>query len=569
MKSAHIICNAQVRTMAASGSACDAIAWRDGRLLAVGARADVARIAGPDARVWDAAGATVLPGFIDAHHHPSVVALFGGRVRLAPPSVSDIASLQRALQTAACDLGPGQWLVATDWNEALLAERRPPTRRELDDAVPDHPLLALHYSCHRAVANSRALALAQIGRDTPDPSGGAIGRGRNGVPNGLLIERALSRVESLARASLLARDGQGFLARLGQHHRALVAAGITRIVDATVPGDVAALYREAQRRGLLIVPTVMMPVSTAGYLEAPFDVLDGPVTGQADGALLVVGPVKLICDGAPACAMCLGWWQTVVVFARSCLLSWRLGSAEPLRTTLSVQPRVGAKIRTGIRIYRRDEAQAMVRAATEHGFAVATHAIGNDAVDVALSAYEAVGAAALGRAGLPRIEHASFLDRELVARIAGIGAAVVAQPHFLSLPAYSAAAPIPRLRNAPLRWLLEAGVKVAGSSDFPVAGFDPLDGIRSAIGRRTARGHVYEPDQRIELDDALAMYTRVAAEVCGCLAECGTLEPGKRADLVVLDGPLGPGTLAAARVRATIIGGELVFGALARTDAHA
>src|SRR5437868_2071216 len=117
--------------------------------------------------------------------------------------------------------------------------------------------MAMHYSCHRALANSAALTAAGIDKHTPDPSGGVISRGRSGVPDGLLVERGMSRVESLARANLVARDAEGFLARLARHHRALAAAGITRVVDATVPADLAALYREASRRGLLTVPTVM------------------------------------------------------------------------------------------------------------------------------------------------------------------------------------------------------------------------------------------------------------------------------------------------------------------------
>ena len=449
--------------------------------------------------------------------------------------------------------------MAADWDETLLAERRPPTRRELDDAVPDHPLLALHSSCHRGLANSRALALAGIGRDTAGPTGGFISRGPRGEPDGLLIERAMSPVEALARHDRLAQDAEGFLQRLAAHHRALGAVGITRVVDATVPMDVAVLYKEAARRGMLVIPTVMLPVSTAGYLETPTEVLEGPVTGVQDG-LLEVGPVKLVFDGAPTCAMCLGWWQLAGVMVNTWAMAVRRGSLQPLRTALSAKPRLGRKVRTGISIYQRGEAHAIIRAAVDRGFAVATHAIGNDAIELALSAYAAVGPA-LGRAGIPRIEHGTFLSRELVARLAGLGAAVVTQPGFFSHPTYGTAPAIPGLRFSPLRWMLDAGIKVAGSSDFPVHGFAPLDGIASAVTRRTAHGTVREPEQCLELAEALALYTRTAAEVCGCLDRCGTLTVGKRADLVVLDGPLDAAAqLATARVRATIIGGELVFG---------
>jgi predicted amidohydrolase YtcJ len=240
-------------------------------------------------------------------------------------------------------------------------------------------------------------------------------------------------------------------------------------------------------------------------------------------------------------------------------MSLARGSLDPLRAAASLQPRLGRKIRTGIRIYRRDEALGTIRKAAERGFAIATHAIGNEAIDLALDAYEAVGPS-VGSAGRPRIEHATFLDRARIRRIADLGVTVVVQPHFVTLPAMGDAPAIPGLANSPLRWLLDAGVRVAGSSDYPVASFAPLDGIRSAVARRTSRGRVLGPDQRLSAEEALALYTRGAAEACGILDEAGTLEPGKRADLVVLDGPLA--SLDGRAVKATVIGGEVVFGAL-------
>ena len=555
-----MLINAEVHTMSASRPRAEAIAWREGKILAVGTQQEVSLLAGPDAHSVDAMGAAVLPGFIDAHHHPCVAALYGATLRLSPPKVSDIKGLQRALSEAAQHGDQEQWLVASDWHEGRLAERRPPTLRELDEAVPDRPLLALHWSCHRALANSKALALAGISRSTADPSGGEIVRGAQGEPTGLLIERGMSPVESLARRSLISTDAESFLLRLASHHQAMAAVGLTRVVDATVPGDLGALYRVADQRGLLLVPTVMMPVSTSGYLEAPWDVLDGPVTGHQEG-MLEVGPVKLVLDGAPTCAMCLSWWRGAGSMLSAWALSARQGSLDPIRTALSLQPRLGLKIRTGIRIYRRDEAEKIVRAIAERGFAIAAHAIGNEAVELAIDAYDASREQVRRRAA-PRIEHGTMLDRNLVARIADLGAAVVVQPHFISTESYGTAASIPGMRNFPLRWLIDAGVTVAGSSDYPVAGFAPLDGIRSAVSRRTCYGHIFEEDQRLRLEEALALYTRNAAEASGCLDRCGTLELGKRADIVVLSGPLAQ--IDQAQVRSTYIEGKEVYGAVSR-----
>jgi hypothetical protein len=548
-----------VRPLDRDGARAEAVAWRDGHIVAVGARDDVTREVGSGVETWDTKGATIVPGFLDAHHHPCLVALYGGATRLAPPMVTNIVGLQRALAGASRTLPPGTWLVATEWDELLLEERRPPTRRELDDAVPDRPLFALHYTCHRALANSRALELAGIGARTQDPEGGVISRGNNGLPDGLLIERGMSHVESLARASLTARDVDGFIARLASHHRALAAAGITHVTDATVPRDLAELYREAARRNALVVPTTMMPVSTTGYLEGPHDALDGPPTGTEAG-LLAVGPLKLIFDGAPGCSMCVGWLQAAGATLRAFVMSVRWGSLDPIRMAFSASPRLGRKVRTGIAIYSRQEARETVRAGLERGFAIATHAIGNEAINVALEAYEAAGSR-LHDLRAPRLEHAAFVSRDQVKRIAAIGAVIAVQPNFVSLPAYASAPKIPGLRTIALRSFLDAGIRLVGSSDYPVTGFAPLDAIRASVFRRTARRRILDADERISLDDALALYTRVAAEACGHGHTRGTLGVGKRADFVVFGGPLRhERDLDGLDVRATVIGGEIVCG---------
>jgi predicted amidohydrolase YtcJ len=326
------------------------------------------------------------------------------------------------------------------------------------------------------------------------------------------------------------------------------------------------VYRELARRGEVLVPTVMMPVAGTSYLDEPWDALEGPPTGSdgsPDLAPLVTGPLKLIYDGAPTCAMCMTAWQSLAAFFGALALSIRRGSWDPVRTSMSVRPRLSrdGKLRSGLTLYKPEEAKKIVAAAVERGFAIGTHAEGNLAMAETLEAYEAAGPA-LGRHGAPRIEHALFLERELVPRLAALGCMVVAQPSFLGLPAFGDAPSVPRLPGLPIRWLLDGGVKVAGSSDFPVIGFDPLDGIRRAVTRVTGRGTAYEPGQAVTLDEALAMYTRAAAEAAGSLERCGTLEAGKRADVVVLNRALATADdLEGARVKATVIGGKVVAGA--------
>jgi predicted amidohydrolase YtcJ len=522
-----------VRTMA-SARVAEAIAFEDGVITEVGDERAVIDAA-KGARVIDVGAATVLPGFIDAHHHIAISALYDGAVRLVPPAVTDIASLMATLREASERTPPGRWLVVTQWDESLLRERRPPTREELDAAVPDRPLFALHHTCHRGLANSRALELAGIDRQTPDPSGGAISRGSGGHPDGLLIERGMSRVEQLARADRAKADEAGILDRLAAHYRAITRVGITRLADAAVPRDLVPLFRALGARGDVLVPTHVCPVSVRGWLEEPLDALDGAGTGERDGENLFIGPVKLVFDGAPGCSMCLSWGQALVSMARTVGLSIRRRSLDAIRTSMSIAPRLGRDVRSGIAIYQPEDASRVVRAVVEHGYSVATHALGNAAIEVALGAYASAGEA-LHRGGIPRLEHAGFADASQARKMADLGVAAVVQPAMLEMHMTASAARIPGLPFFPLRRLVDAGVRVVGSSDYPVHSFDPLVGIRAAISRRNAHGEVVDEGERVTLDEALAMYTRNAAEVLGCLGETGTLEVGKRADLVVIDG---------------------------------
>lgn len=536
----------------------DAIAFDRTGILAVGRRADV-MAAVPDAQRLDRSGCTVTPGFCDAHHHVCIAALYGGVVRLEAPRVHDIPSLQAALAEASRTLPPGHFLVAMGWDEQKLRERRAPTLAELDDAVPDRPLFALHYSCHRALANGVALKRAGIDAHTSEPSGGAIVRGRGNAPTGLLLERGMSRVEALARPDLVKHDGEGILGRMKAHYRSMVRLGITRIVDTAVPRELYELYRESARRGDVLVPTHVCPVSTTGYLEEPQDALDGPTTGHSDGGVdgpLIVGPVKLVFDGAPACSMCLSWWQTIASSVRAFALAASVGSLDPVRTVLSVQPRMGVKVRSGIAIYRREEASRVMREVVARGFSLATHALGNEALDVALTGYESVGTA-LHAAGTPRVEHAMFADGELARRMAGAGVAAVMQPAMLAMPTFGHYVSIPGLSFIGLRMLADTGVNLVGSSDYPVDVPDPLVGIRVAVTRHNARGVALEPEQALTLHQALAMYTENAAKVVGYADRSGTLAVGKRADLAVIDG--FEGKLEHAKVRATYVAGEALF----------
>jgi hypothetical protein len=552
--------NAVVRPMTGRAACADSVAVRDGRVIAVGREREVRDAAGAGAAQVDLGGRVVFPGFVDAHHHFLQAAIYGGAVAL--DGCRSIEDLLVRVREAARVLPPGAWVVAHGYDTKLLGERRHPHRRELDDASPDHPALAIEYSFHDGVANARALAAAGYDRHLPDPPGGSIERDQAGELSGRLLETALLPLERLGRADRMARDEPSILVRLAGYQQDLFRHGIVRVCDPAVDPLMEGLYVRAAERGVLRVPLTMMPVGSKGLCLPPRDRFVGPRTGEGP-EYLRLGPMKLFADGANRCAMCLGPEQIQGMVMQALHASVRAGSFAPiarLRARVRFDPDLG--VRTGIRYHRPGELATLVRDACEHGFGVAIHAIGNEAVDDAIAALARVRARHRDDPP-PRIEHATVMAPEAARRCGDAGIAIVAQPDFLRLPAFDTGAPpIPGLVTKGLRTLLDAGVLVAGSSDAPVAGFDVISAMRSAMHRRTRSGVPLQPEQAIGVYEAFDAYTRAAAIACGAGGDTGTIEPGKRADFVVLSrDPLATGgdSLDDLEVERTILGGEIVF----------
>jgi predicted amidohydrolase YtcJ len=257
--------------------------------------------------------------------------------------------------------------------------------------------------------------------------------------------------------------------------------------------------------------------------------------------------------------MCLrgrAFLATAAATARAALAS---ASADTLRLATGGGLRVeGGQVRTGLLYHSPENARRLVEAARARGLRVAIHAMGNDAVVHALDAIRDA------RAENARIEHGSFLSSDLVRRIADEGVMLVAQPTFLRMPTVARVTVPSGLKYMPLRALLDAGALVAGSSDAPVASFDVFDAIESAATRRVGGGHgvgparPLHPEEAITAAEVLVMHTREAARAIGCLDVVGTLEPGKRADFLVLShDPLAPGARPA--IDETVLAGRVVY----------
>lgn len=538
----------------------DAVAIDGDSIVAVGRRDEVLARAGAGAEITDYAGAAIVPGFVDAHHHLLYGVLIGGALPCGPGVAPTVRLLQDLVRREAPRIPDGEWLCGYGYDEMKMDRR--PTAADLDAACPDRPCFLVQYSCHEGIANTRALELAGIDAHTPDPRNGRIERDRRGRPTGRLVEGAMARCEGAARLSLARTTPRRRLHEWMRTQQARIfAAGITRIADACVTPDLFALYREIRDAGELRVPVAMMPFAPGAQFGGAEGWLDHGPTGQGDDCLRI-GPAKWALDGAESCALCMSVGTMLRSAARTFGAALRRGDLATFKAMNRAQVRFEKGVaHAGILMFPRDQLRQMVRDAHERGLTTAMHAIGNEAVELALDTIAALPPPPSLKSPPPRIEHATFVTAEQMKRAADLGVTLVVQPQFM----HTMSKPTPPLLGAPLRMLafrtmFDAGATVAGSSDSPVDALEPLLHLRSAVQRRLPDGLLVEPEEAMTPAEWLRAYTRDAARAAGWDDLCGTLAPGKRADLAILSAdPLAPSAdLDSLRVVETILGGQRV-----------
>lgn len=498
--------NANVLTMDRSHPRASAVACRGEYVVAVGDNG--LRVAG--AREIDCQGKTLLPGFHDAHCH--FLSLANSLVNLdcSPTAVNSIKDIQALITARGKAIPPGEWIVGEGYDDFRLEEKRHPNRWDLDEVSTNHPVRLNHRSRHAVVLNSKALELAGISIETPEPPGALFERSlETGEPTGLMFEmtRYLKRSPPLGEKRLM--EG---IKLAGER---CLSLGITSLQDASSSNDFAVwrLFGQIKKDGLAGSRVTMM----AGRKALPDFLKRGMATGYGDGHLRL-GAVKIVLD----------------------------------RTTGRLFP-------------PREELEETVIAAHRAGFQVAIHAIEQDDVDAALTAIEK----ALREHPLPdhrhRIEHCSLCTDPDVRRIHQAGVMVVTQPDFIY---YSGDRYLARVRpdNQPFLYcvnsLLRAGIAVAAGSDTPVAPNNPLIGICAAVTRRSKTGQTVLAHEAVTVEQALAMYTSTAAYSAFEDRWKGDLSPGKLADMVLLDRDptaVPPEELLDNRVAMTIIGGQVVW----------
>lgn len=526
----------RLRTMDPARPEAGAIAVSGGRILAVGSDEEIAALAGPRTRVTDLDGATMVPGLVDGHGHLASTALYLGFADLQPrPAgpVDSIAELQRALRDHRARGGLHQgWLIGAGYDDSLLAERRHPTREDLDAVAEDVPIFCWHVSAHFAAGNSLALALAGIDAGTDDPSGGVVRR-RPGTrePDGVVEEHALHLYTDV----LPRFDGDRLLDLLDAAQARYAAWGITTAQDGASSADEMALLGRAASRGRLSLDVVAYP-----YVRDPAEIENLPRPGgYANG--LRVGGAKLVLDGSPQ------------------------GKTAWLTQPYVSPPAGWPDDYAGYPLLDDAIVDALVDGLFAQGWQVLAHCNGDRSGDQFLDAIDRA-TTRQGRADRrPVMIHAQTvrddqLDR--MARLDVLASFFVAHAFYWGDWHRDAVLGEERARRiSPGASALARGIAFTLHNDSPVVPSDSWRLLWSAVTRTTRSGRTLGSDQRLDVATALRALTAAGAFQHFEEADKGTLAPGRRADLAVLSADplaLEPDALPAIEVLETVKDGRTI-----------
>ena len=525
--------NGHIVTMNRAQSVVSAMAVRDGRILALGRDNQLADCASSRTQSLDLRGRTVLPGLIDVHTHAMewVKSILRGEIDAGYPTVHTISDITEAVTQRAATIPAGQWILGSGWDDARLAERRYITKRDLDRVSPGHPVFLKHVSGHLGVANSAALKLANITKDTVDPQGGVIEHDAAGEATGILKDTAMGLV-----ASLLPKDPPDIDSRAAKLISEKAAeVGLTTIHDIFISSEEMRGYQDAEQRGWLKIRVQMSPrISSISDAEKLAQM--GVHTGFGDDQLKF-GAAKMFADGGMGA-------RTIAIYPPGV---------------------IGEPNNLGVLRWTPADMQKAQLAAAKAGWQLETHAIGDRAIDEVLDSYAAV----IQQLGLKdhrfRIVHAGISTPAVQKRIRELNVVVDGNPPFVYwIGSWFAKYGPERVRWAyPAKSYIDNGIVEAAGSDVPVTPLSPWWGIWAAVVRRDLEsGQTLAPEERIPIEQALGLYTRNGAYAGFEEDRKGTLEAGKLADFIVVDRDLlsvPADELKDVKVLQTFVGGRRVY----------
>ena len=522
---ADVVFVGRILTMDRAHPTAEALAAKNGRIVAIGRRSEVESLADKNAHIIRFSG-VALPGFDDAHIH---VAGIGAQLeRLNLRGLTKAAILAKVAQ-AARSSSPGGWIRGDGWDQGFWHPAVFPTAKDLDSVSGDHPVVLNRIDGHSTWVNSKVLALAKISRNTSDPQGGHIMRDAAGEPSGMLVDNAQELIRHVTPKPTPADIERQIRAALQQ----FTQWGLTTVQDAAVDLQTIAIYKDLLKRGELPVRVYVM---AAGEQARRHYLATGPELDLGNG-MLSVRSFKLFADGA-------------------------LGS----RGAELTEPYTDAPGQRGLELIKDADLDQIIRAARQKGFQVNTHAIGDRAVRRVLDAYQKCGVTPQERF---RVEHASLVADSDLPRFAQLGVLASIQPVFVG--EYSRWAD-DRIGPSRTHWvlrtrdLLNSGAVLAAGTDYPASDSgSPIDNLYCGVTRRGADGKPeggWHPDQRVDVDQALRMMTIGPAYASFREKDLGELTVGRYADFTVLSASpyqIPSNALRTLAVRMTVVAGRVTF----------
>ena len=530
-----VMLEGQILTMDAKSARAEALAVKNGKFVAVGSNAEIRNHITESTKVVHLNGRTITPGFIDPHNHFSMTTFEPVSIDCRMPPLGKQSVLD-AVAVTASSRPNGQWIWGLGYN-AMVSGEPIITMRQLDEVAPDNPVIIMDFSYHACYANSAALKLAGIDSETPDPHKGWIQKGDDGKLNGFLWERAMDPVHRMSMKAHMEEYGDDGIADL-VHQNAMrhLAYGITSIGDALTMNDSADVYRIADSKGKLPI-AVQQLRGGDGFFQIPEQASKGVFDQDNVSDRLRGGAMKLFMDPVyPMYGM------------NHCDAAGHLTPA-------------------GEMYYTQEEVDELVLSATSKGIQVAIHSIGDRAIDQTLNSFERAINEVPGADKLRlRIEHLSFPREDQIKRAASMPIVISGQPPFLYSIGDMFQGVVEEfgidLPADPYRVMVDSGATIAAGSDFPCAPLNPMIGISVLATRKTAAGSIIAPEQAISAEETLRQYTNGSAYAIHRDHEVGSIEVGKRADMVVLSHnptTVSPDSIMNITVQQTYVDGDLKY----------
>jgi predicted amidohydrolase YtcJ len=505
-----------------------AMVVKDGMIEWIGDQIDLEKVEG---ECIDLKGKRILPGFMDAHVHPLFLANASKQIACTPPLVNSIEDLKEQVRALSETKQEDEWMEGWGYDEGKLLEGRSPTRWDLDEASPEKPVIITRTCGHIVAVNSKALRLAGITKDTPDPKGGKIDRDESGEPTGVLRESAKDLIHHIMPIKSVDEDA-ATLAEVSPTMLSYGYTGMTELMARTEPHDYLEMYQKAVQKGLkqrTVLYYIWEDIKGDYVFEA---------TKLERDSQIHIGGVKLFSDGS---------------------VSGRTAWVNP--------PFLGDDQNYGIQTTTKEELLAAAEAAKQNNIQLVVHAMGEQAIDLIVDTFYQVPGW-LDDAPSVRIEHAAMPTPQAIKRAAEAGIAFVTQPIFLfaEIESYVNNLGTERMKKTyPIQSMLDAGIKVAFSSDAPATAWaepvNPFVGIKSAVTRVAYDGTDTGLDQRVDVETAIVLYTRAAQEITR-IPNVGQLAPGYYADFFVLDQDIlaiVPERIDQVQVMETYMSGALVY----------